>query len=570
MSAEDVSLPPDPNIVSMKREFKISFPTLPTGTPAGPTLTSEEQIFTLWGKEFKFSFERTMTSPWTLHLVNKCSRAVWINDLSIYYRPKKVSPNGHLRLNEFDWQFEFKDGTICVKGSLLIVVGIQFDPEPSLQQNLLALLNEKKFTDFKLKCGNEEFPCHKSLLAARSSVLAEAFTFSSEESQHEHELKGFNPAALKSLLEIIYTGRDTAVSDPDLQVLADYLNVKLTREQVPELKPFSEQGDLQTLKDWDRFTLSLRHQVQIEPSFAAKNVLFTWTVPNFDAWREVHLPQDIEQLPEKRITFLDKDYSFECHLQLGQDSTTAFLVSRCEGLAFVQGDSYSHPLVVFRPNSFREGWRACKRKGDNLVVSFSIMLLQFLDLENESQLQQELLGLLKDGLDPEKGNKLTDFKIRCGEDEFPCHKAILAVRSPVFAQAFEENPETHQMEMENSQPTKVKQMLEFIYSGTLIEEADQDLLRLADKFQMKDLKKLCGRSLAKKVSLANALDLLDEANSQSDGTLKNLKDSVLYFCADNYWGLRRSDHWQQKVTKSKVVQISDFLMRTREKRFAYE
>ena len=73
------------------------------------------------------------------------------------------------------------------------------------------------------------------------------------------------------------------------------------------------------------------------------------------------------------------------------------------------------------------------------------------------------------------------------------------------------------------QPSKVKQMLEFIYSDKVKEEGDLDLLRLAEKFQIRGLIKRCGRSLATTVNLDNAFDLLDAVSSQPDGPLKYLK-----------------------------------------------
>ena len=122
----------------------------------------------------------------------------------------------------------------------------------------------------------------------------------------------------------------------------------------------------------------MSNKIQIEPSFAAKNVEMTWTIPNFGAWREDQLANHIEQLPEKRTTFLDKEFVFECHLRLDENTQNAFLVNKSEGLAFVKNGAHSQ-LVVFQPNSFQHGWNSCKRLGDDLVMKFNITLLMFLD-----------------------------------------------------------------------------------------------------------------------------------------------------------------------------------------------
>ena len=103
-------------------------------------------------------------------------------------------------------------------------------------------------------------------------------------------------------------------------------------------------------------------------------------------------------------------------------------------------------------------------------------------------------------------------------------------------------------------------MLEFIYSDKVKEEGDLDLLRLAEKFQIRGLIKRCGRSLATTVNLDNAFDLLDAVSSQPDGPLKFLKDSVLHFCADNYWELRRRS--AQRASAFGFGLMSDFFMKT--------
>ena len=580
MSGEDKYQPPAPNLVRMTKKFKFSLPESPASLsirdPASPKLTSTDLTYHLWGKEFKFSFEVTPNFMPNLELINKSSEPIWISDLYDWF-PRKLSPNEKFPIESRSWNFTInesrswlfrKQHQIDVEGSFSIAMGIDYDPEPLLQQDLLNLLREKKFTDFKLKCGEEEFPCHKSILAARSSVLADAFTYSSVEDQYE--IKGFDPSALKKLLDVLYYGTITVDVDDELQVLADYLDIKLMQEQVPELEPLYERppwlpepvnwqpepGSLQTLKGWREFDLWLTHEIQMEPSFAAKKVEMTWTIPNFEAWREDRLANHVEQLQEKRITFLGKEFVFECHLHLDQNTQTAFLVNKSEGLAFVQSNFHAS-LVVFEPNSFqRGGWNSCQRLGDGLVVKFNMTLLMFLDNDHKSKLEQDFLDFFM-------GNKLTDFRLSCGGEDFPCHKAILAARLPDFAQFFEDDPKADHHKIEGFLPAKVKQMLEFIYSETVNGEADLELLQLANRFKIKGLVKLCGRSLAKTVTLANSLDLLDVADRQPDGALKNLEDSVLDFCANNYWELRRSDQWKNRVPKSLVVKICDFSFRSR-------
>ena len=100
MSAEGVFKPPDANKLCLSLWFDgVEFqkpPRIEFWDPATPTLTSEDQIYCLFGKEFKFGFELSPTPPATLNVVNKSSRAVWTKDHDL--RPLKIDPNGKFDL----------------------------------------------------------------------------------------------------------------------------------------------------------------------------------------------------------------------------------------------------------------------------------------------------------------------------------------------------------------------------------------------------------------------------------------------------------------------------------------
>ena len=97
-------------------------------------------------------------------------------------------------------------------------------------------------------------------------------------------------------------------------------------------------------------------------------------------------------------------------------------------------------------------------------------------------------------------------------------------------------------------PDTLRKMLEFAYSDSFDGEPDSDLFNLAKTFNIQGLVKLCGRGIAKTLTTANALDLLDEAYSEPGEALKYLKDAALDFSADNIEELMRSDQWSQRVS----------------------
>ena len=111
--------------------------------------------------------------------------------------------------------------------------------------------------------------------------------------------------------------------------------------------------------------------------------------------------------------------------------------------------------------------------------------------------------------------ELGDVKIRVAEEDILAHKCILAAQSPVFAamlrkNAFKEGQENI-INIDDVSAPIVKEMLKFITTGALTAEGKtmaKDLLIFADKYQMSDLKKLCGREIVSSLTKENARDTL--------------------------------------------------------------
>ena len=231
--------------------------------------------------------------------------------------PWRVLPGGRLKITRNCWKKTSPElnGGWHISGKFLLALGIEFDLDPSLQQDLQALLRENKFGDFKLKCGEEEFHCHKSILAARSPVLSDAFTFSSDDGQHE--IKRFNPSTLKQVLDLLYSGKVTR----DITELADYLGVddEQIREQLPELRPYHTGYSILALKETQQWlTLAHSGRVQVDPCLLGKVVNMSWTIPDFENWRVARPNNHIERSPEVRFNLWGKEFVFTFELHLDQ------------------------------------------------------------------------------------------------------------------------------------------------------------------------------------------------------------------------------------------------------------
>ena len=83
-----------------------------------------------------------------------------------------------------------------------------------------------------------------------------------------------------------------------------------------------------------------------------------------------------------------------------------------------------------------------------------------------------------------------DVKIVAGDEEFHCHRNILAGRSPVFKAMFlsemiENTSRT--VDIRDIRPEVAREMLQFIYSGStkedVLKEKSKELLAAAERYQ---------------------------------------------------------------------------------------
>ena len=92
---------------------------------------------------------------------------------------------------------------------------------------------------------------------------------------------------------------------------------------------------------------------------------------------------------------------------------------------------------------------------------------------------------------------LSDIKIICDGQEFPCHKLILSARSDVFKTMFASplkmnEKEESILEIPDISAETMKTFLQFIYKDDIeADDIDQDLLIAADKYNIKRLVNIC-------------------------------------------------------------------------------
>ena len=90
-----------------------------------------------------------------------------------------------------------------------------------------------------------------------------------------------------------------------------------------------------------------------------------------------------------------------------------------------------------------------------------------------------MISLLEDKL-------FTDMTIKCGDEEFKVHKAVLASQSPVFRKMFVSDMKekwTSLIEISDTNSAVITDMVAYLYTGTApnIHTLAKDLLAVADK-----------------------------------------------------------------------------------------
>ena len=142
---------------------------------------------------------------------------------------------------------------------------------------------------------------------------------------------------------------------------------------------------------------------------------------------------------------------------------------------------------------------------------------------------------------------------------FHAHKAILISRSSSFATQIRHN--THynntnsklpsiDVYIDDLDPSTVRIMLVYIYTGRLITTADEiktnlnaiDLFRAAVKYDLTELRQLAKSTMLDVLKIDNAIEMLEVSDQANDVVLKQ---QVLAFIRSNASAVSKSNNWLQ-------------------------
>ncbi|XP_057682933.1 kelch-like protein 41b [Corythoichthys intestinalis] len=121
--------------------------------------------------------------------------------------------------------------------------------------------------------------------------------------------------------------------------------------------------------------------------------------------------------------------------------------------------------------------------------------------------------LLQDGLkELLNENKFVDCTLKVGDRSLPCHRLIMAACSPYFREIFftedgKEVENTKEVVLEDVNPSTLEMVIQYLYSAEidLTDDNVQDIIAVANKFQIPSVFTVCVNYLQKKISAGNCM-----------------------------------------------------------------
>ena len=207
---------------------------------------------------------------------------------------------------------------------------------------------------------------------------------------------------------------------------------------------------------------------------------------------------------------------------------------------------------------------------DTLTIQVNATLNFFMDPMETSNTYTQCTDDIKTGMQKLLSDGLlSDLTIKCGEEEFKVHKAVLASQSPaVFKKMLESDMKeqrTNVIEISDVDQTVISDMLAYIYTGSApnLDTLARELLNVANKYKLSGLFTMCERELKSKISLNNVIELLQLADMLDSSYLKK---ACLNYISINSGAVRSSEEWKQLKENSEenvslLMDIMDCLLK---------
>ena len=162
-------------------------------------------------------------------------------------------------------------------------------------------------------------------------------------------------------------------------------------------------------------------------------------------------------------------------------------------------------------------------------------------------------------------NQLSDFTIKCNGKEFPTHKFILSARSDVFERMFSSALKINEkdepiLDIDDISAEEMEIFLNFLYKDEIkVQDISCDILKLADKYNVKRLVNICLKHLKENIDIKNVVEITYTAFLTSKD---ELLQSASKFIFENRGSIKKCDVWNQiKKTHPEIaIKIMDLIV----------
>ncbi|GFQ89642.1 speckle-type POZ protein [Trichonephila clavata] len=464
------------------------------------------------------------------------------------------------------------DDTLRIKCHLTLNVSVEETQDANLEelcQNFRNMFESGSFSDLSLSTSDEVFKVHRVLICARApKFAAELGIIRDETFSNNVKINGVSSLILKAFLSYLYSGQLGNLS-------ADVL---------VGLYEMAENYDLKHLKQliFPR-PVNIEFKTRIEA--IRKSVL--WSIENFSTRERKDFPVykfvnlqlvhlvltcsltddsengDSFQVCIRRVKWKNtsKIY-FRCRISVME--TLDDLIGSKEYEKWFQSDrlEYRFPILNMRKNRILENVVYLPNDVLQLCLDFAVSDgRQTSEVESEScswttpveeqsrflsvrQLREDLKNLWITG-------NLTDATIQAQEEKLEVHKAVLAMRSPVFHKMLQDcsfEDKVIHLDLSDLSLEIIWELLKYVYRGEIHVYTFERYMQLyiaALKYGLPSLAEQCKLFLVSKLTDENVCEILVLADVHHDELLFN---AAREYISENKHLVLNSSEWENLLT----------------------
>ncbi|CAL1282512.1 unnamed protein product [Larinioides sclopetarius] len=181
------------------------------------------------------------------------------------------------------------------------------------------------------------------------------------------------------------------------------------------------------------------------------------------------------------------------------------------------------------------------------------------DIDPGKKLREDLKTMLENSVN-------SDVSLQVGNERIPVHWSILCSRSPYFKEMFDSGMQErvqNSVIIADSSLGTVQKLIQFLYTADFVQGDDLqelfDLYYAADKYEVVDLRTLCGHKILSNATIDNVCEILRLFHRHND---KALKSEVVDFIRLHSDAIFETEGWKKfEVSEPVVAEFISFCLK---------